>query len=77
MSSMRRITAALYEEVARLGAQGYAEASWELRRDGNETVLVVKDTSLLKTSADTDRGFLRFDCRAEGHEIGHCGWFAR
>ena len=43
----------LCNEVARLGAEGYAEASWELKQDGGETVLVVKDTSLLKTSADT------------------------
>jgi hypothetical protein len=39
--------------VARLGAEGCAETSWELKQDGGETVLLFKDTSLLKTSADT------------------------
>ena len=77
-NEVHAITEALYEEVARLGAEGYSEASWELRRDGNETVLVVKDTSLLKISTDTViEVFFDSIAALKATKSTIAGWFAR
>jgi hypothetical protein len=77
-NEVHAMTDALYAEVARLGAAGYAETSWELKQDGKETVLVVKDTSLLKSSADTVVD-LFFDSVAalKATKATIAGWFAR
>lgn len=77
-SEVHAITDALYAEVARLGAAGYAETSWELKQDGAETVLLVKDTSLLKTSADTVVDVF-FDSAAalKATKSTIAGWFGR
>ena len=72
------MTDALYAEVARLGAEGYAEASWELKQDGGETVLLVKDTSLLKTSADTVvEVFFDSVAALKATKSTIAGWFGR
>ena len=77
-NEVHAITQALYEEVTRLGVEGYSEPSWELRRDGNETMLVVKDTSRLKTSADTAIDIF-FDSIAalKAAKSTIAGWLAR
>lgn len=77
-SEVHAMTDALYAEVARLGSEGYSEASWELKRDGVETVLVVKDTSVLKTSADTVvKAFFDSIAALKATKSTIAGWFSR
>jgi hypothetical protein len=77
-NEVHAMTDALYAEVARLGAEGYSEASWELKQDGVETVLVVKDTSLLKTSADTVvEAFFDSIAALKAAKSTIAGWFGR
>lgn len=77
-SEVHAMTDALYQEVARLGAEGYAETSWELKQDGAEAVLLVKDTSLLKTSADTVvEVFFDSVAALKATKSTIAGWFGR
>ena len=52
-NEVKDITAALQQDVIRLGHSGFGEDAWRLEVRGEEIVLVVLNTSFLKVSADT------------------------
>ena len=50
---VKQVTVELQKEVVRLAREGYATDSWRLEVAGEEVVLVVLNTSLIKQSTDT------------------------